>query len=488
MGLSELLHRLMIKTILIPQPTDDPNDPLNWGPFKKHMLLLLVSFGSFAGDFGATAGIPAILIQAKQWDISPTKANGPNSLNALMCGISGIIWMPLLNSWGRIPVLFWSTFMGLFFTIGAVLAPNYKVHYAMRVLQGITASTGQTIGLAFIKDCFFFHEHARKIGIWYAIYICSPFLAPLFGNIIVGRTGNWHTIFWVCVAWAAWLICLILVFGDESYYNRAVPTGQQPQRKKGQYNRLMRVLGIWQIQHHKGYFATIFSSYIRLVAVFLKPIIPLTMIFYAAIFMWFIGLTLSSSVLLETPRKLGGYGLSAVIVGYIFFTPVTSVLLGEAFGHWFNDYITRLYTRRHNGLFVPEVRLWTTFLGLALMVPGLVLMGQTLQHRLNVAGIVFGWGMDVFGVMITSVATVAFVLDCYPTASGEVSALINMARVSAGFACGYFEPDWTAKQGYGLAFGLQAVVVVAAFALVVFIQRFGARLRAWAGPVRHLKF
>ena len=140
------------------------------------------------------------------------------------------------------------------------------------------------------------------------------------------------------------------------------------------------------------------------------------------------------------------------------------------------------------GLFVPEVRLWTTFLGLALMVPGLVLVGQTLEHRLNVVGIVMGWGIYTFGILITSVATVAFVLDCYPSASGEVSALINMARVSAGFACGYFETDWTAKQGYGLAFGLQAVVVVAAFALVIVIQRFGARIRAWSGPVVHLKY
>ena len=450
-------------------------------------MLLLVSLGSFAGDFGATSGIPAIILQSKQWNVTVTQANAPNSINALMCGVSGIIWMPLLNSWGRMPVLFWSALLGLGFSIGAVLAPTYEVHYAMRVLQGITQSTGQTIGLAFVKDCFFFHEHARKIGIWYAIYIVSPFLGPLLGNIIIGQTGNWHTIFWCVSAWSSMLICMILVFGDESYYNRAVPADQQPPRKRGQLQRLKRVFGTWQLQHHKGYFCTVLSSYIRLVAVFLKPIIPLTMIFYAAIFMWFIGLTLSSSILLGTPREFGGYGLSATTIGYIFFTPVTGVILGEAFGHWFNDYIAARYTRRHKGLFVPEVRLWTTFLGLALIVPGLVLVGQTLEHRLNVAGLVFGWGLDVFGVMITSVATIAFVLDCYPTASGEVSALINMARVSAGFSCGYFEPDWTAKQGYGLAFGLQGVVVVAALVLVVVKQGYGPRRSAWAGHELHLK-
>jgi hypothetical protein len=32
------------KTILIPQPSDDPNDPLNWSQTKKNIILGVVSF------------------------------------------------------------------------------------------------------------------------------------------------------------------------------------------------------------------------------------------------------------------------------------------------------------------------------------------------------------------------------------------------------------------------------------------------------------
>jgi MFS family permease len=451
------------------------------------MALLLISFGSFAGDFGAGSGVAVIFLQSAEWGIAPTTANHANSLAAVMCGVSGIIWMPLLNSWGRIPVLFWSSLLGFFFTLGAVLAPNFSVHYAMRILQAVTQSTGQTIGLAFIEDCFFYHEHARKIGIWYAIYISSPFLAPMFGNFIVGTTAQWHTIFWCVIAWAGGLLCMILAFGDESFYNRSIPISQQPIRGKGHLNRLLRVIGVWQIQNHRGYFATISSSYLRLLQVFCKPVIMLTMLFYAAVFMWMIGLYLSSVILLATPRVAGGYGLAPVSVGYVFFSPLVGVLLGELFGHFFNDFMVRAYSRRHKGFFVPEVRLWTTYVGLLFMVPGLIVVGVTIQNQLSVAGIVFGWGMDVFGVMVTSVATVAFALDCYPSASGEVSALINMARVGAGFSVPYFVEDWAEKQGWALSFGLQAVVVVAAYGVLVCIQLFGGRLRAWAGPVQPLK-
>ena len=451
------------------------------------MVLLLVAFGSFAGDFGAGAGIPLIFLQAEQWGLAPTEVNRANSLAAVMCGISGLIWMPLTNAWGRMPVLFWSSVLGFFFTLGSVLAPNFPVHYAMRTLQGVTQSTGQTIGLAFVEDLFFYHEHARKIGLWYAIFICSPFLSPLFANFIIGKTENWHTIFWCTLAWSALLLTLILIFGDETYYNRSVPTAQQPRRGKGQIKRLLRVTGVWQAEHHTGYFATILSSYFRLVTIFLKPVIALIMVFYAAIFMWMIGLFLSISVFLATPVSAGGYGLSSVSVGFVFFSPIVGVLLGEFFGHFFNDAVAKAYSKRHGGHFVPEARLWTTYIGMAVMVPGLVIVGEAFQHRLSVAALIFGWGMDVFGVLVTSVATVAFALDSYPSAPGEVSALINMARVGAGFSVPYFVEDWIAKQGYATTFGIQAVVVVVAYIIVIGIQVYGSRLRAWAGPVRHLQ-
>lgn len=32
--------------VLAPQPSDDPNDPLNWSSFEKHTILAILSFGA----------------------------------------------------------------------------------------------------------------------------------------------------------------------------------------------------------------------------------------------------------------------------------------------------------------------------------------------------------------------------------------------------------------------------------------------------------
>lgn len=52
------------KTILIPQPSSDPHDPLNWTYAKKHIILTIISIVAFMPDFGSSMGIITLLPQA----------------------------------------------------------------------------------------------------------------------------------------------------------------------------------------------------------------------------------------------------------------------------------------------------------------------------------------------------------------------------------------------------------------------------------------
>lgn len=71
-------------TVLIPQPTSDPNDPLNWSWRRKHLMLAVVSVTAFLGDYGSGAGIPLIVLQGEEWELSPAKVNEAGNLNVLM--------------------------------------------------------------------------------------------------------------------------------------------------------------------------------------------------------------------------------------------------------------------------------------------------------------------------------------------------------------------------------------------------------------------
>jgi hypothetical protein len=145
-------------------------------------------------------------------------------------------------------------------------------------------------------------------------------------------------------------------------------------------------------------------------------------------FMWAVGINITSTILLETPTAVGGYGFGSKSVGFLYFTPLVAVSLGEFFGHFFNDFVANRYVRKHNGVFKPEARLVTNYVAAAFMIPGLIIVGQTLENHLSYAGIIMGWGMYVFGVMLATVSTTAYLLDSYGSASSEVSGLLNFAR------------------------------------------------------------
>lgn len=144
--------------------------------------------------------------------------------------------------------------------------------------------------------------------------------------------------------------------------------------------------------------------------------------------MWSVGINITSTILLETPEIAGGYGFGPKAIGYLYFTPLVAVALGESFGHFFNDWIADRYVRKHDGIFKPEARLITNYVAAAFMIPGLIIVGQTLEKHLSYAGIIMGWGMYVFGVMLATVAITAYALDSYGSASSEVSGLLNFAR------------------------------------------------------------
>ncbi|KAI9810482.1 MAG: hypothetical protein M1827_006258 [Pycnora praestabilis] len=71
-------------TVLIPQPTGDPNDPLNWSWRKKHTMLGIVALTAFLGDYGSAAGVPCIVVQGMEWGMSPSAVNDAGNLNVIM--------------------------------------------------------------------------------------------------------------------------------------------------------------------------------------------------------------------------------------------------------------------------------------------------------------------------------------------------------------------------------------------------------------------
>lgn len=169
----------------------------------------------------------------------------------------------MASGWARAPVFFWSTVIGTAFALASCLTRDRVTMLALRFVMGLFLTAAQTVSVGVLKDIFFFHESARKIGLWAALYISSPYLGPCFGNFVLGATGYWPDVMWLTSGSAALQIICIVLFMDESWYNRGWPTTAQPPRPNTFMARMSRVIGIWSIRRHRMYFPTVKAAFTR---------------------------------------------------------------------------------------------------------------------------------------------------------------------------------------------------------------------------------
>jgi hypothetical protein len=195
-------------------------------------------------------------------------------------------------------------------------------------------------------------------------------------------------------------------------------------------------------------------------------------------FAWVVGINTTLAIVLA---PVYDFGLKQI--GFFYFTPIVAVILGELVGHFLHDLVARQYIRSHHGHFEPEVRLRAIFVSLPFLVVGLVLLGQALENEWHYMVAALGWGLYVFGIMITTVAISSYNLDCYPEASGEVAAWVNNSRTLGGFVVSYFQVTWATAEGTKISFGTQGGICAAAFLLILLLLWKGKAIRLWSGPL-----
>ncbi|KAK8154006.1 major facilitator superfamily domain-containing protein [Phyllosticta citrichinensis] len=459
-------------TVLVPQPSSSPDDPLNWTWKKKHLVMLALIPGCMLSDWALTWGSTVFEKQAMDWNMSPKEVSQSMSPAIFMQGPGGLLAVPLCQRYGRLPVLFWSQFLTLIVTIGCTVAPDYVSFTACRALQGFLGAAPQVIGMSMIHDMFFFHERARKINLWAASFLIGPYLGPFFSTLIILKL-EWRPDFAVLCGFYALSTIMVVLFGDETLFHRNAPE-QKPKTWTRHLSLLIGIEGVrasgrpdmWTVTKH-------LSSLLARPHLFFP-----TAFFVMPITMWTIGIV--STI---TQFTLPIFNFNYVSLAMLYWAPMIGTLVGEVWGRYFNDWIVSRYTKRHDGKHAPENRLNGVYIPVVFGVAGLVLFGETLQHSLHWIGIAFGWAMLCFATLGAMTAISAYVLDCFPNHASLAAAWINFWRVIGGFSVAYFQMDWVHLSGYSVTFGSQAAIIAAASLSVIATQIWGKGWRnTWPAP------
>lgn len=427
----------------------DEQNPQNWSNTRKTLLFIALMSSSLLADGAMVWGGTLITPQAMEWGISINKSATSMNYGILLQGFGGIFAVPLIEAYGRFPVWIWPQIITMFMVLGATLSTNYDTFTIFRSLQGLFGTVPQVIGLPIIHDMYSPEEWPRMINIWGTTFLVGPFLGPAIAGYISAAT-NWVTSFGVLTSLYGLSTILVLLFGRETYYAT----------EKHSKSHLASYFGIGNTNLPKcqtlWYWCKTLMIYVFRFPLFMTGIAILI------IFTWPIGITTTIDTFLHSPPYL----FNTIEASSMRFAGVIGALCGWTFGHFFNNRIQTHY-KTNSTQWQPELRLHGVWIPLFSMVCGLLTYGLTMHFGKHWIGIAFGWILVNIGMVGTIVTITAYALEKYPSQSTCVSAILNMWRTCGGFAVGYFQPAWIQKNGLGLVFGIQAIVVSVSVILVI---------------------
>lgn len=373
------------RTVLIPQPKDDPNDPLTWTWQKKHIILFVIAATAFLPDYGSATGAVTLIPQSAIWGIPQDVVNHSQVGNVFMLGVGGLFVVALAAYFGRLPVLFWFTFTAVWTAAGCAGAGTFNTFMAFRILNGFFSTVAQGGGIMFVKDLFFVHERARKINIWASFVILSPYFGPLITAFIIS-TQKWQWAFGVYTIMTALCLVAQVLFAEETFYNRKLPPSEQPRRAPGVSGKLSRLIGTEQ-WHSRSLRSTLSQALVRPFQVIAKPTVFLSTIYYLLTFAWVVGINTTLSIFV-TPL----YDFGPKQIGYFYFTPVVAAVLGEIVGHWLHDLLANALTHASKEKKLePEYQLMAIAISTPFIVTGLVVLGFALENAWHYMIAAVGW-------------------------------------------------------------------------------------------------
>lgn len=200
--------------VLVPQPSDNPHDPLNWSTTWKALCITASSSVSFTQGLGPLALAPMFPYYMEDFNADLASVVKFTGVAILVLGFSNFIWVPISSSFGRRPAYIFSQLICFGSSIWRARATTYSSFMGACVLNGIGAGPAETIQPAVIADIFFLHDRGFWNTLYWVFYMGSLMVGPIIAGSMSQHVG-WRNFWWFNTALiAASLLMVIFMFPE----------------------------------------------------------------------------------------------------------------------------------------------------------------------------------------------------------------------------------------------------------------------------------
>ena len=182
--------------ILVPSPTADPDDPLNWSYRRKLLATACMCVFTLMTGIAGSAIASVLVPISEQTGLTINTLNQGTGYLFLLSGWSCLIWQPLAIQYGKRPIYLFSILGTMCMMIWAPYTKTNGQWIGSKIMQGFFAAPVETLCQVSMTDIWYTHERGFFIGV-YALFLAgSNFLAPIFSGKIAESMG-WR---WVLVS------------------------------------------------------------------------------------------------------------------------------------------------------------------------------------------------------------------------------------------------------------------------------------------------
>ncbi|KAL2105700.1 hypothetical protein VUR80DRAFT_7881 [Thermomyces stellatus] len=514
--------------ILVPQPSSDPEDPLNWSLSRKLRAVSMVYLFIIGNGIATSLQYSVLADITRDTGISTAHLVQGNGIMILFFGWACLFWQPIALTFGRRGVYLASTLLMVPLCEWTAHSKTAGEWYAHRILIGFAASPFESLGAVTVFDLFFAHNRGTYMGAYVFILFGGTFLAPLIAGWFNDAYGWRWTMHLGAIVSAG--IFVILFFGlEETMYFRGatgpradpLPVTSSDSRSSDDddsasgnrktddakksapvannepalarassnptaVNRVSPVLLTWNrlkpfrsLPGRPTVTDMFRMAYRPVLMIFTFPCTAWSGFLYGNNLAWYNVLNGTASPILSSEP----YNWKAASIGSVYAGPIIGSALACVWSGVVADKFTLWLARRNNGIREAEQRLWALAVSTVLTAAGLITWGVGAYHHVHWVGLVFGLGMLTFGVVTGGSIAVAYNVDCFKDLAGETTVSIMIIRNTIGFGFNYAITPWYENQGLQNCFITAAFLSIGCTLTFLPIMVYGKRMRIYTAKI-----
>ncbi|CAK7207113.1 hypothetical protein SEUCBS139899_009921 [Sporothrix eucalyptigena] len=479
---THLLKRVVYRgteTILIPQPSDDPNDPLLWPRWQKEAAFWTIFFNAII--FAILPGpiiAPATFLLAGIFDVPLTSIAQLSGYQLLVVGAFGPFVSVLAQKYGKRPQFLFaavSATVGTAICVAGSQQLNYHTLLAGRIIQGFGVTAWESLAVAAVGDLFYLHERGLRTSILVVALAGTASIVAIISGAMCEGVG-WTNLFVALLPID--IVCLVttIFLLPETQFVRKTSTASDvstgtPVAEKDE-----------PAVNHTEYTPKTFTQRLRIfpdrpftdesvvrlllaaVAHLANPAVWWILLVSGVLVAFFVVTAYILSQIFSVPP----YNLGVAANGFFYVGPLIGGLLAVSAGP-LCDWTARAFARRHQGVFEAEFRLPVNVLGLLCCGLGWFLFSWRVDHPVA-NGYFFSsfcFGLACFGISVPSTAAGLYILDSFPRQATSIFVLQMMLKNFLFYGFSMFINTWAAESGGGAVFRTFGIASMALLATCI---------------------